>query len=61
MISQKTLKKFKDLYKKRFNEDLSDAEVSKKAAALLNLYLAVYGSLLENTDTQRSNETAIDK
>jgi len=43
MISKKSLKKFKRLYKKRFGEELSDKVALDKATRLLNLYRAVYG------------------
>lgn len=42
MISKKSLEEFKRLYKKRFNEDLSDQVALEKATKLLNLMRAVY-------------------
>lgn len=38
---------FKDIYLKEFNETLSDEDAERKARAVLNLYLAVYGSVLD--------------
>lgn len=48
MISKKSLEKFKELYKKRFKEQLSDDEALRKATRLLNLYRTVYYSSLSN-------------
>jgi hypothetical protein len=42
MISKKALKEFKKIYKKRFDEYLSDQAALEKAARLLNLVEAVY-------------------
>lgn len=46
MISKKSLEKFKAIYKKQFNEDLSEADALRKATNLLNIYCAVYGDPL---------------
>ena len=48
MISKKSLEQFKELYKKRFKEQLSDDEALRKATRLLNLYRTVYYSSLSN-------------
>jgi len=48
MISQKSLEKFKRLYKERFKEELTDKEALQKATRLLNLYRTVYHSPLSN-------------
>ncbi len=48
MISKKSLEKFKELYKKRFKEQLSDDEALRKATRLLNLYRTVYYSPLSH-------------
>ncbi len=42
MISKESLEKFKELYKKRFGEELSDQVALDKATRLVNLYRAVY-------------------
>jgi len=42
MISEESLEKFKELYKKEFGEELSDQVALDKATRLLNLYRAVY-------------------
>lgn len=47
MFSKKSLEKFKAIYKKEFNEDLSEADVLRKATNLLNIYRAVYGDPLD--------------
>ena len=55
-MDKKSLEKFKKLYRERFCKDLSDTEALKKATALLNLYLAVYGSPLEGAGNQRDDK-----
>jgi hypothetical protein len=42
------LSEFKDIYLKEFNETLSDEDAERKARAVLNLYLAVYGSVVDS-------------
>ncbi len=42
MISEERLNKFKQIYKKRFNKDLSDQKALKKATRLLRLVEIVY-------------------
>jgi len=60
MISQKSLEKFKKLYKERFKEELSDDEALRKATRLLNLYRTVYGSsLCDSTENSQSNKMTI--
>lgn len=55
-MDKKSLEKFNKLYRERFGEDLSDTETLKKATALINLYLAVYGQPLEGAGNQWENE-----
>jgi hypothetical protein len=43
-MKKEAVEEFKKIYKKRFKEDLSDAEVSRRARKLLNLYKAILGS-----------------
>lgn len=38
---------FKTLYLNEFGEQLSDEDAERKARTILNLYLAVYGSVLD--------------
>jgi len=60
MISQKSLEKFKRLYKERFKEELTDKEALRKATRLLNLYRTVYGSSLRGSaGNSQSNEMKI--
>ena len=42
MISKEKLKEFKKIYKKRFDENLSDQAALEKATKLLNLVKAIY-------------------
>jgi len=43
MISQTSLEKFKEIYKRTFNEELDDAEALGRANYLVNIYLAIRG------------------
>jgi len=60
MISKESLEKFKELYRKRFNEELNDEEVLRQATRLLNLYRAVYFPLpyhqINNEYKQKSEQ-----
>jgi len=55
----KGLEKFKQIYKDKFGEDLSDAETERIATRIINLYLVIYGERLGlphgNTSTQVSD------
>lgn len=42
MISEESLKKFKQLYKKRFGEELSDQDALGKATKLVELVQIIY-------------------
>ncbi len=44
MLSEKALKEFREIYRKKFGKDLSEKDALNKALRLLNLYKAVYGS-----------------
>lgn len=46
MITKRSLRKFKAIYKKRFNGSLSEADTLRKATNLLNVYRAGYGDYL---------------
>ena len=43
MLPKEAIEEFKEIYQQVFKENLSDAEASRKASKLLNLYKAVYG------------------
>lgn len=43
MISKKSLQRFKEIYQKEFQVEISDEEALKKAVQLLELYRVVYG------------------
>ncbi len=47
MISKEALDKFKTLYKKHFEEELSDQVVLDKAIKLLNLMKIIYKPMTE--------------
>ncbi len=42
MISQKAIQEFKEIYRKKFKEELDDSEALDKALRLLGLYQSVY-------------------
>jgi len=51
MLTSDEVKKFKEIYKKNFGEELSDQEALEKGMKLVNLMKAVYGP--ENKDVPR--------
>ena len=51
-LSDSALQSFAKIYKEVYGQDLTDAEVSKKATALLSLVRAVYCSV-ENASPQQ--------
>lgn len=59
MIPKEALKEFKELYRKRFQVELSDEETYKRASKLLNLYKTIYGSILRNTKKTESKNLNI--
>ncbi len=56
MISEKSLKKFKELYKKEFGEEISDQVALDKATRLLNLYRAIYAPSLIEREVKKPKE-----
>jgi hypothetical protein len=44
MLPKDAIEEFKNIYKKKFNEELSNEEAIYKASMLLNLYKTVLGS-----------------
>jgi len=42
MISKEQLEKFKKIYKKEFNKDISDQDALESATSLLNMIKAIY-------------------
>ena len=61
MFSKKSLEKFKAIYKKVFNEDLSDKDTFRKATYLLNVYRAVYGDPLSEGIDRKPEDKENDK
>jgi len=43
MIPKEALKEFKELYRKKFQAELSDEKTYRQASKLLNLYRVIYG------------------
>ncbi len=52
MLPQKAIREFKEIYQKKFKEELDDNEVLDKALRVFNLYKTVYGS---DNLSQKSN------
>ena len=52
MLPKEAIEEFKDIYKKEFKEELSDADALTKANRLLDLYGAIFESLV-TTSKQR--------
>jgi len=42
-LRKKSLERFKNLYKKHFNVDLSDLETERKAKYLIEIFRIIYG------------------
>ncbi len=42
MLPDEAIKEFKEIYKKEFNEELSDEEARRRAESLYGLFEAVY-------------------
>lgn len=55
MLSQKLLKKFKEIWKKELQSELADFEAQEEAEKLLNLYRATLGKPF-TSDNNQNNE-----
>jgi hypothetical protein len=42
MLSKKAIEEFKQIYKKEFGKDISDAEAEEKGEKLLNAFAIIY-------------------
>ena len=56
MLSKEALKEFKQIYKEKFREELSDEEAYRRASKLLNLYKAIYCPSLRKQTNQLDYE-----
>lgn len=56
-ISDSTLERFRVIYEERYAESLTDMELGRKARMLLNLYVSVYGSPVNNTTDNQITST----
>ena len=52
-ISDESLKKFKEIYRQEFKEDIDDRKARIMAMRLLNLYRAVYNPQIEKYDAKK--------
>lgn len=52
-LSKESIKQFKEIYKKKFHEDIDEATARVLARRLLNLYRAVYGPQIEKHDNKK--------
>lgn len=55
MLPSEAIKQFKDIYRDVFNEELSDAEASRRANNLLEFYKAVYLPVDDVPDKANTN------
>ena len=61
MISNKQLEKFKDIYKRNFDKDISDQEALKKATKLLRLVEIIYKPMTQEEYNQVQKHRRKDK
>ena len=60
MLPPEAIEEFKGLYKKRFGEDLSNEDASRRANNLVNLYKFVYTSLPQTEESKERVDKAYD-
>ncbi len=60
MLPSEAIKKFKDLYKKKFGEDLSDEDASRHANNLVNLIKVVYKPIPQTKESEEQVNKAYD-
>lgn len=46
MLSRKAIKEFKQIWKEKFNEEISDEEAKRKGLNLLHLFKLIYRPIL---------------
>lgn len=61
MISEQALQEFKVIWKKEFDQDISDKEAAEQALNLLNLFDAIYRPIKKESlnEYEKSRQTAI--
>jgi len=47
-LSKEAIQEFKELFRKRFNKELSDQEAFDRGMRLLNMYQVVYGDSIKD-------------
>jgi len=55
MLSQKALREFKEIWKKKYSQDLSDSEALEKATKLIELFKAVYRAIPKEVNHGKGN------
>lgn len=60
MLPKEAVEEFKQIYKRVFNEELTDDEASRRANNLVNLYQVVYGDSTNSPQLQNDNEQQYD-
>ena len=60
MLPPEAVEEFKGLYKKRFGEDLSNEDASRRANNLVNLYKLVYTPLPQTEESKARVNRAYD-
>ncbi len=59
MIPQEAIREFKEIYRKKFGEEITEKDALDKALRILNLYKTVYGS--DNLPQKSNIKQAINK
>lgn len=60
MLPPEAVEEFKSLYKKRFGEDLSNEDASKRANNLVNLFKVVYQPIPQTKESEEQVNKAYD-
>ncbi len=55
-LSKEAIQEFKELFKKRFDKEISDQEAFDRGMRLLNMYKVVYGVRSKKTDILKKDD-----
>ncbi len=55
LLPKEAIEEFKELFKKRFKEELTDEEAHRKATKLLDLFKTIYGSKNKGHNEKQRN------
>lgn len=56
ILSKEAVEEFKELYKKRFKEELTDEEAFERATKLVNLFEVVYGPEIRKRENEKNRD-----